>query len=398
MSAEKANVDGKVDFSKMAEAENVKREEVHKVDLSNLNQENNNNNEEKENVRLSDEKENNEEGNEEAGNKEGEEKILEDDLIVEILDEEGEGEGEEEGKEEVTPPKGTTNIKTGSSAAEDKTDLPEGLEDLAKFMKETGGSLEDYMNLNKDISSLSEEQLLQEYHSSVEPDLTKDEINFLMEDLYEVSDEFEDERLKTKKSIAKKRTLAKARKHFEGNKEKYYKEVKAGSKLLPEQQKAIEFFNRYTKDQEETSKLNTQKAEVFTQKTNALFNEEFKGFEFKVGDKRFRYNVKDANSVKESQATLENFTKKYLGDDNTLSDAKGYHKALFTAMNADSIADHFYKQGKADALKVSASRKKNINMEGRQDHNNNQNTQSGLRAKVVENDSPRPGKLTFKKY
>ncbi len=208
----------------------------------------------------------------------------------------------------------------------------------------------------------------------------------------------ESERLKTKKSIAKKRTLAKARKHFEGNKEKYYKEVKAGSKLLPEQQKAIEFFNRYTKDQEETSKLNTQKAEVFTQKTNALFNEEFKGFEFKVGDKRFRYNVKDANSVKESQATLENFTKKYLGDDNTLSDAKGYHKALFTAMNADSIADHFYKQGKADALKVSASRKKNINMEGRQDHNNNQNTQSGLRAKVVENDSPRPGKLTFKKY
>lgn len=275
-------------------------------------------------------------------------------------------------------------------------ELPENIKKLMSFMEETGGDLEDYLLLNKDVSALSEEDLLKQYHASQEPDLTAEEIDFLMEDLYQ-ADEYAEERETKKKSIARKRALTKAKEHIESRKEKYYEDIKAGSKLTADQQKAVDFFNRYNQDQEEVAKLQQKQSKVFKQKTDNVFNDKFKGFEFKVGEKRYRYNVKDAASVKESQNNLENFTKKYLGDDNTLGDAKGYHKALFTAMNADAIAEHFYNQGAADAVKNSAATKKNINMTPRKDHGSTEAPQTGFRARVVQPDSQNTGKLRFKK-
>ena len=169
-----------------------------------------------------------------------------------------------------------------------------------------------------------------------------------------------------KKKIALKEQVANAKSHLDGQKSKYYEEIKAGSRLTTEQQKAVNFFNRYNKESEESKKIAEKQASTFQLKTKNVFNDKFKGFEYNVGEKKYRFNVKNANEVKETQSDINNFVKKFLNENNEMSDAKGYHKSLFTAMNADAIANHFYEQGKADAIKDSVAKAKNIDMTPRQ--------------------------------
>lgn len=277
--------------------------------------------------------------------------------------------------------------------------LPENIQKLADFMNETGGTIEDYVKLNVDLDSLNEEEMLRQYHASLEPSLDSEEIDIIMEDLYEVDEDEMTDREMKRKSIEKKRDLGKAKQHLQDQKDKYYDEIKAGSSLTQDQKKAVDFFNRHNEAQEADLKSRAQKQQIFTDKTNKLFNEEFKGFEFKVGEKRYRYNVKDVEGTKTTQSSIENFTKKYLGDDNALKDEKGYHKALFTAMNADAIADHFYKQGQADAIKSSATSKKNIDMGGRKNHGKAVPPTGGMKARVVTVEKgPSSGKLKFKSF
>ena len=246
-------------------------------------------------------------------------------------------------------------------------DLPENIQKVVDFMNDTGGTLEDYVKLNQDYSKLNNEQLLREYYETTKPHLDKEDIDLLMED-FSYDEELDDERDVRKRKIAYKEELAKAQNHMESLKSKYYEEIKAGSRLTPEQQKAVEFFNRYNKENEESTKVAEQQKNTFLKKTNDLFNNDFKGFEYSVGDKRYRFNVKDVDNVKNTQSDINNFVKKFLNDKNEMSDAKGYHKSLFTAMNADAIAQHFYEQGKADAIKSSVARAKNVDMEPRRGH------------------------------
>jgi len=187
-----------------------------------------------------------------------------------------------------------------------------------------------------------------------------------------------------KKKIALKEQVASAKAHLDGQKSKYYEEIKAGSKLTKEQQKAINFFNRYNKESEENNKIVEKQTNTFLNKTNEVFND-FKGFEYKVGDKKYRFNVKDANKVKENQSDINNFVKKFLNENNEMSDANGYHKSLFTAMNADTVANHFYEQGKADALKETIAKSKNVNMDPRQSLTN-ENT-SGPKVRILDDSS-----------
>ena len=246
-------------------------------------------------------------------------------------------------------------------------DLPENIQKVVDFMNDTGGTLEDYVKLNQDYSKLNNEQLLREYYETTKPHLDKEDIDLLMED-FSYDEELDDERDVRKRKIAYKEELAKAQNHMESLKSKYYDEIKAGSRLTPEQQKAVEFFNRYNKENEESTKVAEQQKNTFLKKTNDLFNNDFKGFEYSVGDKRYRFNVKDVDNVKNTQSDINNFVKKFLNDKNEMSDAKGYHKSLFTAMNSDAIAQHFYEQGKADAIKSSVARAKNVDMEPRRGH------------------------------
>ena len=249
-------------------------------------------------------------------------------------------------------------------------ELPENIQKAVDFMNDTGGSLEDYVKLNTDYSALNETQLLREYYENTRPHLDKEEIDFLMEDNFAYDEELDEERDIRKKKIAHKEELAKAKNHLDGLKSKYYEEIKAGSKLNPEQQKAVQFFNRYNKEQEETTKLAENQKNAFLNQTNKVFNSDFKGFDYQVGDKKYRFNVKNAEEVKTNQSDINNFVKKFLNEKNEMSDASGYHKSLFTAMNPDAVAKHFYEQGKADAIKDSMAKTKNVNMDPRGVHEN----------------------------
>jgi len=241
-------------------------------------------------------------------------------------------------------------------------ELPENIQKVVDFMNETGGDLEDYVKLNTDYSKLDNYQLLKEYYKNTKPHLDNDEIEFLMEENFAFDADEDDERDIRKKKIAQKEELDKARKHLEGLKSQYYAEIKAGSRLAPEQQKAVDFFSRYNKENEEASQIAERQTKTFLQKTDQVFSEDFKGFDYQVGEKKYRFNVKNASDVKNSQSDINNFIKKFLNEKNEMSDAKGYHKGLFTAMNADAVAQHFYEQGKADAIKDSTARAKNIEM------------------------------------
>jgi hypothetical protein len=247
-------------------------------------------------------------------------------------------------------------------------ELPENIQKVVDFMNETSGTLEDYVKLNKNYEDLDESQLLREYYANTKPHLDEEDIDFLMEDKFLYDEDLDEERDIRRKKLARREELAKAKNHLTGLKDKYYQEIKGGARLAPEQKKAVEFFNRYTKENETATQLAEKQVQTFLKKTESVFNNDFKGFDYQVGDKKFRFKVKDAPTIKETQSDINNFVKKFLDKDNQMSDAAGYHKGLFTAMNADSIANHFYEQGKADAMKTSMSNSKNIQMGARGVH------------------------------
>jgi hypothetical protein len=322
--------------------------------------------------------------------KENKEQVPEDEqdsVLEEITDEEVKEKADEltdEVKEAVEEQK-----QTG-------VDLPDNIQKVVDFMEETGGSLEDYVKLNQDYTSLDQNQLLKEYYKSTKPHLDNDEIEFLMEDNFLYDEDLDDERDIKRKKLAFKEQVANAKTHLDGQKSKYYEEIKAGSKLTLEQQKAMDFFNRYNKESESNNKVAEKQKLTFQKKTNEVFSDEFKGFEYKVGDKRFRFNVKEADTVKQTQSDINNFVRKFLNKDNEMVDAKGYHKSLFTAMNSDAIANHFYEQGKADAIKNTVAKSKNIDMDPRQGHQGIVND-GQVRARVLHDDTSPTFKFKLKK-
>ena len=263
--------------------------------------------------------------------------------------------------------------------------LPENIQKLMDFMEETGGDLNDYVKLNQDYSKLDDQSLLYEYYKQTKPHLNNEEINFLMEDSFSYDEEVDEDRDIRRKKLALKEQVASAKSHLDGQKSKYYDEIKAGSKLTSEQQKAVDFFNRYNKESEATKKTVKTNSDIFTQKTNNVFNDKFKGFEYNVGDKKYRFNVNNAEEIKNTQSDISNFTKKFLDKNSALTDAKGYHKSLYTAMNADAVAKHFYEQGKADAMKNSVAKAKNVDMNPRQSHGTIE--AGGIKVRVLGEDS-----------
>ena len=288
---------------------------------------------------------------------------------------------EEVTDEEVTELEEEVEEAIEEAAATGKP-LPENIQKLVDFMEETGGDISDYVNLNRDVSKMDDSDVLDEYYRATKSHLTAEERGFLLEETFGYDEEVDDEREIRKKKIALKEQVAEAKAYLDGQKSKYYEEIKAGSKLTSEQQKAIDFFNRYNKENEEQKKITEASVNKFKQRTERVFNKDFKGFDYQVGDKKFRFNIKDINKVKETQSDINNFVNKFVGEDKTtIEDATGYHKSLFTAMNADVIAKHFYEQGKADAIKNQVAKDKNINTDPRQTHG--EVNAGGIKVKVL---------------
>ena len=221
-------------------------------------------------------------------------------------------------------------------------ELPENIEKLVDFMKDTGGTIEDYTRLNADYTNVDETTLLKEYYKKSKPHLDSEEINFIMEEKFDYDTDIDEERDVKRKKLAKKEEVAKAKSFLEDLKVKYYEEIKLRPGITQDQQKAMDFFNRYNKQQEKAEKQH----EVFKQKTKDLFNNDFEGFDIKVGDKKFKYNIVNRDKVAENQSNINNLVEKFLDNEGNVNDTAGYHKAIYAAENVDKIAAHFYEQGK----------------------------------------------------
>ncbi len=263
----------------------------------------------------------------------------------------------EEKVEEVKEPV----IETAPEPAKPEVNLPENVEKLVKFMEETGGTVEDYVRLNADYSNVDDNVLIREYYKQTKPHLDIEEVNFLLEDNFSFDEDMDEERDIKKKKLAFKEEIAKARKFLEDTKSKYYDEIKLRTGVTQDQQKATDFFNRYNEEQ----KMVQNQHERFQNNTKNYFNQEFKGFDFNIGEKKFRYGVSDTDGVANTQSDLTNFVGKFLNEKGEVKDYAGYHKAIYAAENADTIANHFYEQGKADAVKDMMAKSKNVSNEPR---------------------------------
>jgi len=307
---------------------------------------------------------------------------------VEIKSEEVESplelvEDESDNAEEITMVGGTESPNTSQEQKEvlpqtEAQNVPENLEKLVSFMKETGGTIDDYARLNADYSNVDGEALLKEYYKQAKPHLDSEEIQFVIEDTFNFDEDLDEARDIRKKKLAYKEEVAKAKSYLNSLKDEYYAEIKLRPGVNQEQQKATDFFNRYNEEQE----LNKVNQDVFRAKTDELLNNDFKGFDFKVGEKKFRYGVKDPVKVADNQKDISTFIKTFLNDKGEIKDTKGYHKALYAARNADTIAQHFYEQGKTDAIKSQLAKSKNIVTEPRKTQDGNVFV-NGLKVKAI---------------
>ena len=263
--------------------------------------------------------------------------------------------------------------------------LPENIQKLVDFMEETGGDLNDYVQLNQNYDELDNLTALETYYKKTKPHLSNEEVQFMMDDQFAYNEEVDEERDIKRKKLAMKEQVAEAKSYLDSLKSKYYEDIKAGGKLTKEQQEAIEFFSKYNEELEANQKIIDAQVETFNNKTDNVFNDKFKGFEYNVGDKKFRFNVNNVDKVKETQSDINNFVKKFLNKENVMEDAAGYHKSLFTAMNPDAVAKHFYEQGRADALKDSIAKSKNIDMSPRQGHSSQEI--GGVKVRALGDDS-----------
>ena len=241
-------------------------------------------------------------------------------------------------------------------------ELPESVNKLVDFMRETGGTMQDYIRLNTNYDDVDRDVLVKEYYKSTKPHLSAEEIDFMIDDSFAFDEDIDEERDIRRKKLAYKEEVAKARKFLQDTKDKYYDEIKLNSPSLSEdQQKASDFFNRYKEDQER----NAANHEKFKTNTNQLLNEQFEGFDFNLGEKKFRYGIQNPSQVAQKQSDISNFIGKFLGKDGMIEDTAGYHKALYAGANADKIANHFYEQGKADAIRDVVNKSNNTSSSAR---------------------------------
>jgi hypothetical protein len=298
---------------------------------------------------------------------------------------------EEVSDEEVKP---TEEVKEVKQEVVEQKSLPENIEKLVSFMEETGGTVDDYVRLNADYSSVDNNTLVREYYKQTRPHLDYDDVSLLLED-FSYDEELDDEKEIRKKKIAFKEEVGKAKNFLEDLKGKYYDEIKLRPGVTQEQQKAMDFFNRYNEEQSAVKQMHND----FVDRTNNFLTDDFKGFDFTVGDKKFRYGIKNPKQVADAQSDITNFIGKFLDKENKISDLSGYHKALYAARNADTLAQHFYEQGKADAVKDVMAKSKNISTEPRKT-SSGEVFVNGLRVKAisgVDSSKLKVKKVTIKK-
>ena len=307
-----------------------------------------------------------------------EEEVI-DDSPLQLVNDEPQEEVQKEVQKEVQQ-----DIQQEVKQEESKVVLPENVEKLVQFMEETGGTVEDYVNLNRDISKMDNTTLLREYYKNTKPHLDADDVDFLFNKNFAYDEETDEPSEVKAKQLAFKEELYNAQNHFNTSREKYYADLKLRKQesVAPEYIEAMDYYNNSKQQSEEYNNLQKE----FIEKTNKVFNDNFKGFDFKVGENKYRFKVDNTEKVKQYQSDISNFINEFVGDDGAVADASGYHRALFAAKNADKIANHFYEQGRADAVREAAKQANNINMDPRTD-NSTIKTDQGDKIRVVSGNS-----------
>jgi hypothetical protein len=287
------------------------------------------------------------------------------------------GESEEVVIQEITE----EEVKPVVEQTEDKAkiNLPEGVDKLVKFIDETGGDLQDYVRLNADYSNIDDKALLKEYYKKTKPHLDDEEIDFVMEENFRYDEDLDDERDIKLKKLAQKEEVSKARSFLDDLKDEYYEEIKSRPTQSNEQRKAMDFFNRYKEGEQQAEESRS----LFKSKTKDFFQNDFKGFDFNLGEKKFRYGVSNSDSIAETQSSINNILGKFLDDKGNVKQFDEYHKAMYAAQNVDKIASHFYEQGKADAIKDVSVKSKNITGEPPRQTSNDSLFINGLKVKAV---------------
>ena len=271
-------------------------------------------------------------------------------------------------------------------------ELPEDVSAYMKYKKETGRGFDDFVKLKKDFDSMDSEELLKDYLTSTQEGLDSNDIDTLLED-YRFDEDIDDDLTIKKVKIAKKKVVAEAKKYFNSQKEKYKMPLESSEAFVSDDEKEMyQSYKQYTKEAKTIEEENNRKRQWFDQKTNDVFNNEFKGFEFNVNNKKITFSPGDANELKRNQSTPQNFIGKFLDDQGLMKDATGYHKSLSIAMNPDRFAKFFYEQGLADATDDVTRKIKNINMSERRAPEVGKSS-DGMQVKAINPDSGRNLKI-----
>ena len=245
--------------------------------------------------------------------------------------------------------------------------LPEDVSAYLKYKKETGRGIEDFYRLQKDYTDMDENSVLANYYASTEEGLDEIDIQDIIEDKFDFDEEIDDPKDIKKIKLAKKRELAKAKKFLNEQKDKYKVPLESsGDGLSADQQENLNAYKSYIDESKSIKEQNEKKYNYFLNKTNEVFNNDFKGFDFKVGENNLTFKPGTADELKNVQKDVTNFINKYMDDKGLIADAKGYHKALSVAMNPDKFAQFFYDQGVSNAVDNVSRKSKNINMDMRQ--------------------------------
>jgi len=280
---------------------------------------------------------------------------------------------------------------------EQNNELPEDVSAFLNYKKETGRGINDFIKLQVNYDELNPDQVLRDYYSATENDLDSEDIEYLIGEKFSYDEELDEESVVKQKQIAKKRELAKAKKYFNDLKETYKVPVESASTPVNEEElESYNAYKEYISQSQSVQEENSKRAEYFAKKTEELFNDEFKGFEFVIGDQKLVFTPGEAKEVKNVQSDINNFISKYLDDNGMVKDHVGYHKALSAALNPDKLATYFYEKGKADAVGDVTKRSKNIDMNVRTSPQQLSNN-SGLKIRAVESKYDRDFKIRSKK-
>jgi len=271
-------------------------------------------------------------------------------------------------------------------------DLPEDVAAYYKYKKETGRGMDDFIRLNKSSDDFNEDDLLLNYYLETEDGLDKSDIEDMMYDKFHMDEDLMEDREIKAKRIERKKELAKAKKHFNNQREKYKAPLESSAAISEDDKNALQQYREYLNSAESERQEAERRVEWFNQETSKVFNNDFKGFDFSIDDKSYTFSPGNARDLKKSQSDIVNFISNYVGEDGLIKDSKGYHRALSVAMNPDKFAKFFYEQGRAEAIEGDAKRAKNIKMDVRQTPKGS--SDGGFKVRAV--DSGRSRGLTIK--